>query len=70
MTLGYIVYIAFIVIACFWAGRKGLSPYLITDHDIHTLTNKLTELEDKQNLHERIQEFNHWVQEKRLLDNL
>ena len=64
MTLGYIIYIAFIVIACFWAGRKWLGPYLSTDHDIHTLTNKLTELEEtKQNPHERIQEFNHWIQE-------
>ena len=64
MTLGYIIYIAFIVIGCFWAGRKWLAPYLSTDQDIHKLTNKLTELEEtKQNPHERIQEFNHWIQE-------
>ena len=64
MTLGYIIYIALIVIGCFWARRKWLAPYLNTDHDIHTLTDKLTELEEtKQNPHERIQEFNHWIQE-------
>ena len=63
MALGYIIYIAFIVIACFWAGRKWLGPYLSTDRDLDTLTNKLTELEDKQNPHERIQEFHQWIRE-------
>ena len=64
MTLGYIIYIALIVIGCFWARQKWLAPYLSTDHDIHTLTDKLRELEEtKQNPHERIQEFNHWIQE-------
>ena len=61
MAIGYIIYIAFIVIACFWAGRKWLGPYLSTDRDLDILTNKLTELEDKQNPHERIQEFHQWI---------
>ena len=55
MTLGYIIYIALIVIGCFWADRKWLAPYLSTDRDIHTLTDKLTELEEISKI--RMKEF-------------
>lgn len=64
MAIGYVIYILLIFIGCTWAGWKWLVPYLKTENDLHIITNKLAELEEgKKNTHERIQEFNHWIQE-------